>query len=37
MLLRSPKHSKRFATRYDRPTIHFTGFVDLTVSMIWLR
>lgn len=31
------KHFRRFATRYDRRTIHFTGFVYLAASMIWLR
>lgn len=31
------KHCRRFATRYDRRTIHFTGFVHLAATMIWLR
>jgi transposase len=31
------KHFRRFATRYDRRTIHLTGFVHLAASMIWLR
>ena len=31
------KHFRRFATRYDRRTIHFTGFVHLAAIMIWLR
>ena len=31
------KHFRRFATRYDRRTIHFTGFVHLPAAMIWLR
>ncbi|WP_162235054.1 transposase [Sphingomonas sp. Leaf67] len=31
------KHCRRFATRYDRPTIHFNGFVHLAAAMIWLR
>jgi transposase len=31
------KHFRRFATRYDRRTIHFTGFVHLAALMIWLR
>jgi len=31
------KHFRRFATRYDRRTIHFTGFVHLAAAMIWLR
>ncbi|MCT8004040.1 IS5 family transposase [Sphingomonas sanguinis] len=31
------KHFRRFATRYDRRVIHFTGFVHLAAAMIWLR
>lgn len=31
------KHFRRFATRYDRRTIHFAGFVQLAATMIWLR
>lgn len=31
------KHFRRFATRYDRRTIHFEGFVYLLAAMIWLR
>ena len=31
------KHFRRFATRYDRRTIRFTGFVHLAAVMIWLR
>jgi transposase len=31
------KHCRRFATRYDRRTTHFTGFVHLAAAMIWLR
>ena len=31
------KHFRRFATRYDRRTIHFSGFVFLAAAMIWLR
>ena len=31
------KHFRRFATRYDRRTIHFKGFVYLLAAMIWLR
>ena len=31
------KHFRRFATRYDRRTVHFTGFVHLATIMIWLR
>jgi putative transposase len=31
------KHFHRFATRYDRRAVHFTGFVDLAAAMTWLR
>ncbi|HEX8415943.1 MAG TPA: transposase, partial [Sphingomicrobium sp.] len=31
------KHFRRFATRYDRRTTHFTGFVHLAAALIWLR
>ncbi|WP_394652853.1 IS5 family transposase [uncultured Sphingomonas sp.] len=31
------EHLRRFATRYDRRIIHFTGFVHLAAAMIWLR
>ena len=31
------KHFRRFATRYDRRTIHFAGFTHLAAAMIWLR
>jgi transposase len=31
------KHFRRFATCYDRRTIHFAGFVRLAAAMIWLR
>lgn len=31
------KHFRRFATRYDRRTIHFKGFIHLAAAMIWLR
>lgn len=30
------KHFRRFATRYDRRTIHFAGFVCLASAMMWL-
>ncbi len=30
------KHFRRFATRYDRRTCHFTGFVLLAAIMSWL-
>jgi putative transposase len=31
------KHFRRFATRYDRRTIHYTGFVHFAAAIIWLR
>lgn len=31
------KHFRRLATRYDRRTIHFSGFIHLAAAMIWLR
>jgi transposase len=31
------KHFRRFATRYDRRSIHFAGFIHLAAAMIWLR
>jgi transposase len=31
------KHFRRFATRHGRRTVHFTGFVHLTATTIWLR
>lgn len=31
------KHFRRFATRYERRTIHFTGFIHLAAIMIWIR
>jgi len=31
------KHFRRFATRYDRRTIHFAGFAYLTAAMIWMQ
>jgi transposase len=31
------KHFRRFATRYDRRTIHFQGFIHLAAAMIWMR
>ena len=30
------KHFRRFATRYERRTIHFQGFVHLTAAMMWM-
>lgn len=31
------KHFRRFATRYERRTIHFSGFAFLAAALIWLR
>jgi len=31
------KHWRRFATRYDRRTIHFRGFVHLAGALIWMQ
>jgi len=31
------KHFRRFATRYDRRTIHFLAFIHLAAIMLWLR
>ena len=31
------KHLRRFSTRYERRTIHFTGFACLTATIICLR
>ena len=31
------KHFRRFATRYDRRTIHFLGFLQIASTMIWMR
>lgn len=31
------KHFGRFATRDDRRTIHFAGFIHLAAVMIWLQ
>jgi transposase len=30
------KHFRRFATRYERRTIHFKGFIHLLAAMIWM-
>jgi transposase len=30
------KHFRRFATRYERRTIHFRGFTLLAAAMIWM-
>lgn len=31
------KHYRRFATRYDRRTANFTGFIHLAAAMIWMQ
>lgn len=31
------KHFRRFATRYNRRTIHVKGFVHLAAAILWLR
>ena len=31
------EHFRRFATRYDRRTIHFEGFIYLAAAMLWMR
>ncbi len=31
------KHFRRFATRYDRRTAHFTGFIHLAAATIWMQ
>ena len=31
------KHFRRFATRYDRRTASFTGFIHLAAAMIWMK
>jgi transposase len=31
------KHFRRFATRYERRTIHFIGFALLAAAMLWLQ
>jgi transposase len=31
------KHFRRVATRYERRTIHFIGFICLAAAMLWLR
>jgi len=30
------KHFRRFATRYDRRTIHVLGFAYLAAAMVWM-
>lgn len=31
------KHFRRFATRYDRRSSHFAGFIHLAAAMIWAQ
>lgn len=31
------KHHRRLATRYERRTRHFLGFIHLAATMIWIR
>ena len=31
------KHFRRLATRYDRRTAHFAGFIHLAATMIWMK
>lgn len=31
------KHFRRFATRYERRTLHFIGFICLAAAMLWLH
>ena len=31
------KHFRRFATRYDRRTANFTGFIHRAAAMIWMQ
>lgn len=31
------KHCRRFATRYERRTVHFQGFIHLIAAMIWMQ
>jgi len=31
------KHFRRFATRYERRTLHFIGFICLAATMLWLH
>ena len=31
------KHFRRFATRYDRRSVHFLAFIHLAAIMLWLR
>jgi transposase len=31
------KHCRRFATRYDRRTVHFLAFIHLAAAMLWMR
>jgi len=31
------KHFRRFATRYDRLSVHYLAFIHIAASMIWMR
>lgn len=31
------KHFRRFATRYDRRSVHFLAFIHLAAAMLWMR
>jgi len=31
------KNFRRFATRYERRTLHFKGFIHLAAIMIWMK
>ncbi|MDP3895942.1 MAG: IS5/IS1182 family transposase, partial [Mesorhizobium sp.] len=31
------KHFRRIATRFDRRSAHFLGFLQLAAAMIWMR
>ena len=31
------KHFRRFATRFDRRSIHFLAFIHLASAMLWMR
>ena len=30
------KHFRRFATRYERRTVHFKGFIHLIAAILWM-
>jgi transposase len=31
------KHFRRFATRFDRRSVHFLAFIHIASAMIWMR